>query len=466
MSASRPNAPHPPFPHPLAASGERDGATGASPHPRPWRRAFAWLAFLGPFFFVSYGFANWTASLRDVVLSIVFDWERHIPFWPWTIVPYWIIDALYGLSLFLCFSRRELDTHALRLLTAQVIAVTCFIAFPYRFTFTHPPADGLFGAMFDVLLGFDRPYNQIPSLHIALAVILWMLYVRKARGIVRVAADIAFVMIVASVLTTYQHHFIDIPTGAALGWLCVWLWPDDEALRPWRITHFAGESRRLRIATYYAAGAVACALAAYALRGWALWLLWPALSLAFVAMFYACVGAGGFQKGADGRLSLAARWLLAPYLAGAWINSRAWTRGHPQPSHVADGVWIGRTPTARDLAATPTASIVDLAAELSLPRATSAAAVFPVLDLTLPPARTLADAAHAIERMRARGPVLVCCALGYSRSACAVAAWLLATGRAATVDAAFARVQAAREHVVLDAGHAALLAPLARRTAH
>ena len=46
--------------------------------------------------------------------------------------------------------------------------------------------------------------------------------------------------------------------------------------------------------------------------------------------------------------------------------------------------------------------------------------------------------------VRARGPVLVCCALGYSRSACAVAAWLLATGRAATVDAALARVRAAR----------------------
>jgi protein-tyrosine phosphatase len=433
---------------------------------RPWGRAFAWLVFLGPFFFVSYGFANWTASLRAAVPSIVFDWERHIPFWPWTIVPYWIIDALYGLSLFLCVSRRELDTHALRLLTAQMIAVACFIAFPHRFTFTHPPADGLFGVMFDVLLGFDRPYNQIPSLHIALAVILWTLYVRKARGIARVVVDIAFVMIAASVLTTYQHHFIDIPTGAGLGWLCVWLWPDDEALRPWRIARFASEPRRLRLAAYYATGAVACALAAYALRGWGLWLLWPALSLAFVALFYACVGAGGFQKGADGRVSLAVRWLLAPYLAGAWINSRAWTRRHPQPSHVADGVWIGRTPTARDLPATPTVSIVDLAAELSLPRTTSTVAVFPVLDLTLPPARTLTGVAHAIERMRARGPVLVCCALGYSRSACAVAAWLLATGRAATVDAAFARVQAAREHVVLDAGHAALLAPLAQRTAH
>ena len=443
--------------------------------PLPWRRALAWLAFLGPFFFATYAFANWTASLRLAVPSIVFDWERHVPFLPWTIVPYWIIDALYGISLFLCASKRELDTHALRLLTAQVLAVVCFIAFPHRFTFTHPPADGFFGALFDILLGFDRPFNQLPSLHIALAVILWTLYARKAQGALRLCVDLAFVLICASVLTTFQHHFIDIPTGLALGWLCVWLWPDEESLRPWRLWHRAGESSRWRLAGYYLAGALGCTLLAYALRGWTLWLLWPALSLALVALFYAGVGAGGFQKDRNGRICLAARWLLAPYLAGAWINSRAWTRTHVQPSHLADGVWIGRTPSARDLVATPNAAIVDLAAELSLPRnarrriVTASAttretdvAVFPVLDLTLPPPHVLDDAAHAIERLRAQGPVLVCCALGYSRSACAAAAWLLATGRAASVAAALARIQAAREHVVLDAGHAAVLAPLAR----
>ena len=29
---------------------------------RPWRRALLWLALLGPFFFASYGFANWMAG--------------------------------------------------------------------------------------------------------------------------------------------------------------------------------------------------------------------------------------------------------------------------------------------------------------------------------------------------------------------------------------------------------------------
>ena len=434
------------------------GDVNAAAAPRPWARAAAWLAFLGPFFFATYALANWLASLRTDVPSVVFGWERGIPFWPWTIVPYWIIDVLYGVSLFLCASRRELDTHALRLLSAQIVAVACFVAFPLRFTFTHPPADGVFGTLFDLLLGFDRPFNQLPSLHVALAVILWALYARKVRGAARIAVDIVFVMIGASVLTTYQHHFIDIPAGLALGWLCLWLWPDDAALQPWRRAPCAPAPRRWRLAGSYATGALACSFAAFAWRGAALWLLWPALSLAFVALFYARVGARGFQKAGDGRLSLAARWLLAPYLAGAWVNSRLWTHAHPAPSHVADGVWIGRSPSARELAHAPFRSIVDLSAELPLAPQQRAYASLPVLDLTLPPASVLDAAAATIERFRADGPVLVCCALGYSRSAVAVAAWLLATRRDATVEAALARVRSARSHDVLDARHAQALA--------
>jgi len=426
---------------------------------RPWARAAAWLAFLGPFFFLSYGFANWIASRRTDVPSIAFDWERAIPFWPWTIVPYWIIDLLYGVSLFVCASKQELDTHARRLLTAQLVAVGCFIAFPYRFSFEHPPVDGVFGSLFDVLLGFDRPFNQIPSLHIALAVILWSLYAAHASRLWRIVCDAAFLLICGSVLTTYQHHFIDIPTGLALGWLCVWLWPDESLARPsFTWTH---NPQRLRVAAFYFASAIGAVAAATVSGGAALWLLWLALSLGLVALNYAAIGPAGFQKRADGRLSVAVRWLFAPYLAGAWINSRWWTRVFPAPSHVADAVWIGRTPTPRELATSSFAALVDLTAELPVKPGGRKLAIFPVLDLTTPSRETLTEAAAAIERLRANGPVLVCCALGYSRSACATAAWLLATGRAATVDAALEIVRAARANVVLHADHATALRSLA-----
>src|SRR5258708_34972685 len=91
----------------------------AATPPRPWKRASLWLAFLGPFFFASYGFANWLASRRETVGAIVFDWERHVPFAAWTIVPYWAIDLLFGLALFFFATRPQLAVHGRRVCRAQ-----------------------------------------------------------------------------------------------------------------------------------------------------------------------------------------------------------------------------------------------------------------------------------------------------------------------------------------------------------
>jgi hypothetical protein len=260
-------------------------------------------------------------------------------------------------------------------------------------------------------------------------------------------------LIGASVLTTYQHHFVDLPTGFALGWLCVWLWPLAPGVAApvpaWRTST---DPARHRVAALYALAAVGCGAVALAGGAW-LWLLWPALSLALVALAYAGVGVAAFQKSADGRLSLAARWLFAPYRAGAWLNSRLWTWRHPAPVPLGDGVWLGRVPPPADVGGMPFAGNVDLTAEFSLHHASAHYASVPMLDLATPTPTALADAAAAIERLRARGPVLVCCALGYSRSACAAAAWLLASGRAKAVDDALVRVRAARAQIVLRPRH-------------
>lgn len=416
------------------------------------KRAVLWLVLLAPLFFASYGFATWYTARRSDVGSYVFGWESHMPFWAWTIVPYWSIDLLYGFSLLLPRSKRELDRHALRLLTAQAIAVSCFLLWPLTFTFPRPPLDGVFGWLFAVLAGFDKPFNQAPSLHIALLVILWVMYRRHFTGAGRWLVHGWFALIGVSVLTTYQHHFIDLPTGALAGWLCVWLWPDDRA-NPLAIARLAGDGKRLVLAARYGLGAALLAIAGFGFAGVALWLLWPALALALVSLNYALFGAQGFQKRADGSLSPAARWLFAPYRAGAWINSRLWTKSHPQPDHVVDDVWLGRLPSRRELQAGPFAAIVDLCAELPLAPQGRAYRSIPVLDLIAPSAEQSREAALSIYELRQHGPLLVCCALGYSRSATALAAWLLHSGRATTIDEALALIRAARPGVVLHPQH-------------
>jgi len=419
--------------------------------PRPWKRALLWLALLGPFFFASYGFATWVTAQRADVGAIVFDWERHIPFVPWTILPYWSIDLMYGISLFACASRRELDTHGRRLLTAQLVAVTCFLAFPLRFTFERPETSGAFGWLFDVLGAFDKPFNQAPSLHIALLVILWALFARHTHGGWRWVLHAWMALIGVSVLTTWQHHFIDLPTGALLGFFCLWMWPL-HGPSPLALFAWTQDAQRRRLALRYAAGAAILAAIAFVAAGAALWLLWISVALLLVALNYSAIGPQGFQK-RNGWLSPGATAMLAPYLAGAWINSRAWTRKRPQPDQIVDAVWLGRAPLPRDLDRHGFAAVVDMTAELPFSAAGRRYSLLPVLDLVAPDPATLARAAAAIEDARAHGPVLVCCALGYSRSAAAVCAWLVATGRAASVDEAIARVQRARPDIVLGEAH-------------
>jgi protein-tyrosine phosphatase/membrane-associated phospholipid phosphatase len=414
---------------------------------RPWKRAALWLVCLAVIFYATYGFANWMASQRSDIGAVVFGWERHVPFIGWTIFPYWSINLFYGLSLFVCRTERELNIHVRRLLTAQAIAVACFLLFPLRFTFGKPETSGLTGFMFEALGTFDKPFNQAPSLHIALTVILLEFYVRHAASVWRWPLRLWFMAIGASVLTTYQHHFIDIPTGALLGFFVLWLWPLDRP-SPLAAMALARDVRRYRLAAIYAAGAALCAALACAGGGW-LWFLWGTVALAMVAAFYAFIGAEGFQKGADGRLSLAARALLLPYLAGAWINSRLWTRGQI-PVHVADGVWLGRVPSTRENALSPGRAILDLSAELSGPGNGSVYRTLPALDLAPLPADALRKAADTIEQLRRDGPVLVACALGYGRSAAAVAAWLVKSGRAADVTQALAILRVARPQIALD----------------
>jgi membrane-associated phospholipid phosphatase len=413
---------------------------------RPWRRAACWLLFLGPFFFLTYGTANLVASLRTDVGSVVFGWERHVPFLPWTIVPYWSIDAFYGLSLFMCTTRSELDTHGKRLLTAQIVAVACFLLVPLRFAFARPEIDGFAGFLFDSLTSFDKPFNQAPSLHIALLVILWPLYTRHVPGWGRWPLHVWFALVGISVLTTYQHHFIDVPTGVLLGFLCLWVWPEHDVSPLSRVV-LTDDRQRRRMAARWTAAAAAMAGLAAAFGGVGLWLLWPSVSFTLVAANYAVVGAGGFQKRPDGSMSLGAQALLAPYLLAAWVNSRLWTR-HDRPSiHVRDGVSLGRFPSRADAAGFD--AVIDLCAELPGRSVGASSHAIPLLDLVTPTPEQLREAARRIEIARAKGTTLVCCALGYSRSAAAVASWLLATGRAATPDGAIAQVRAVRPRIVL-----------------
>jgi hypothetical protein len=423
---------------------------------RLWMHASVWLLFLVPFFFISYNFANELASNRQVGY-IVFKWEHNIPFLPWTILPYWIIDLLYGISLFACTSRLELNNLGKCLLTAQIVAVTCFILFPLGFSFERPETSGLFGSMFAALSAFDQPYNQAPSLHIALLVILWVHFPRHLHKSLIWPFHILCILIAISVLTTYQHHFIDLPTGALLGWLCVWLWPNSGiSMLKTRISNDLrnNSERALRhqLGMYYLLAAGIIAILAITIQGWGLWLLWVTVSLIMVSAMYLIIGPSGFQKSNAGQMSLAAKWLLFPYLVGAKINSRLWTRNTSSANEIVDGVWIGRFPSRMDIKKHGFNTIIDMTAEFSAPRLHDKEVSWHSisnLDLLTPSSAVLIEVANLVEQKKNNGPLLIVCALGYSRSALALIAWLLLSKNVNTIDSAINILREKRPTVVL-----------------
>lgn len=429
--------------------------------PRPWKQGALCLLGLGILFFSSYNAANWLASQRNHVPTLVFAWESLIPYWPWTIVPYWSIDLFYVASLFVCTTKRELHTHAYRLLAIQLISVAFFVLTPLRYTFVRPETTGIFGAMLDALLLFDKPFNQAPALHISLLVILWVCFAKHFTDTWRWLLHAWFALIGVSVVTTYQHHFFDVPTGLWAGWFCVWLFPEREKFG---VSKFASNAdpHRARLAVIYFTAALLVGVAGILVDGWGLWLLWVAGALLLVSLIYGFLDATAFQKDGEGRISMASFWLLAPYRLGAWANSRWWTRHQPNACAITPEVWIGRMPGDSDTLPPKVYTLIDLCAELPCHASSRAYQSLPALDLIPLTTAQLEDAAKSIARAVARGPVMVCCALGYSRSAAAVAAWLIASDQVASAHDAAALIRTARPQVKLHAQQCQALDNLAR----
>ena len=420
------------------------------------------LALIGALFYTSYGLSNHYAASLAYVPEVAFAWERGIPFWAWTIVPYWSLNLMYAAAFFLCRNACEQNRYVARLVSAQIIATTCFMLFPLHFGWPKPPTDGLWGWLFDSLVAFDLPYNQAPSLHIALSIIVGAFYWTRFPKI-RLPILLWQSLIALSVLTTYQHHFIDVPTGALLGWLVLWVIPQ-HGVSPFRRpfdtqgrlktseasfreakTSPATRSREIKIAMLYLAGAVLSALPSLFGRAW-LWTLWVSVSLSVVAFAYLTGNAAVFQKQADGMLSAAATVLLLPYLVGVRLNMAYWLCGKAKTARVRDGVLIGSVSAISD----GLPAVLDVCAEYPRPRYRGTYRVLPLLDMVAPSENDLMQAASLLETLRRqRGKVLTCCALSYGRSAAVVLTWLLVYGGCRDLAQATAELKQARPQMVL-----------------
>ena len=408
------------------------------------RRAGVSLGLCAFFLVVYQAGLAWAAG-RPAVPSFYFGWERRVPLVPAAIVPYMSVDLFFVLAPLVVRTGRELRAYAVRMATALAVAGVCFVLLPMRFAFTHPPVPGVLGWILDAFQHVDRPFNQLPSLHVATLLIAGDVFVRHTRSWRRAALLAWFGLIGVSPLLVWQHHVVDLFAGLALGLLCLQLVRDDGP-RP-------AFERNPVVATCYLAGGVGALVACLCVGrpAWPLW--WPTLSLLGVAAGYAVIGPAVYAK-RDGRLGWGTRVLFGPTLLGQRASALWYARQGRAYDPIADRVWIGRRLSTREAAAARAAgvgAVVDLTSEFTEPAPFRSGRYLhvPTLDLTAPTPAQVDRAVAFVRRQAADTVVLIHCKAGYSRTAVVAAAYLLATGRAASAAEAIGRLREARPSLVV-----------------
>ena len=183
-----------------------------------WAFTWAGLRLSALFALVFYGADAWAAQ-RAWRWHVYAHWELAIPYWPQA---YPIYHSVFLLPLLLACKARtasQLRHWERRMAAAIVLAGIVFVLLPAELGFA-PSDPGPWSPLAQFTGLVAGRHNLLPSLHVALSLLTcrWLWPLVGARW--RFALGLWWLLLVASVLLTHQHHLADVLTGAALGaWL-------------------------------------------------------------------------------------------------------------------------------------------------------------------------------------------------------------------------------------------------------
>jgi len=249
-----------------------------------------------------------------------------------------------------------------------------------------------------------------------------------------------FLLIVLSTLLVYQHHFIDLPTGAMVGLMAVYIIREDKV--HFFTTQFT-TPRSLKMGLYYLVGAITALLAAFIFPVF----LWLFISLFTVSIVYA-FGLNTLLAGKNPQANFWHWMIFLPYFLGNYLSWYYYKKRLALMAQVSDGVYFGRFPTLKEyeqIKAHKMSYIINLAPEQQLQKTPMQQKRLPFLDQTIQAPEALHKGVMLIEANRSKG-VYVHCALGLSRSVSLISAWLLYKGY--TIDEVNARMQTIRKGYV------------------
>ncbi|WP_072682742.1 phosphatase PAP2 family protein [Arcobacter sp. LA11] len=381
------------------------------------KERFVWLLYLGIVFFLLYGSVNQYALITQTQTSFFMEWEKSIPFIEGFIVPYMSSDILFVVAFLLSQTRISLKILALRSFMSIIISVSIFALFPLKFAFEKPLVDNF---LFD-MLEMDLPYNQMPSLHVSLAVILWFSMKNNIKSkLIKIVLFIWLILVILSTLLVYQHHFIDIPTGFLVGIILVYL------INEKRETYFTKSfttPRNIKIALYYLVLSIIFMVLSFKLSSIiCLYLFLSIFSLSAIYTF----GLNDFLISKNPYINVLQKIFFLPYFIGSHLSWIYYKRKIPFISKFNENIYFGRQADTKEyekLKELGIKKIINLCPELQFNKIDIPQKRYNFLDLTMQSPKNILEVIKEIENSHDK--IYIHCKLGMSRTILVISSYML-----------------------------------------
>lgn len=384
------------------------------------KERFVWLLYLGIVFFLLYGSVNQYALITQTDNSFFMQWERNIPFIESFIIPYMSSDILFIIAFLLPQTRISLKVLALRSFVTIVISVLIFALLPLKFTFEKPIVDNFLFKMLEM----DLPYNQMPSLHVSLAVILWFSMKNNIQSkLIKLVLFIWLILVVLSTLLVYQHHFIDIPTGLLLGVLIVYLINEK---RENYFTKSFTTPRNIKIAFYYLILSIIFMILSFKLSSIiCLYLFLSIFSLTAIYSF----GLNNFLISKNPYINILQKIFFLPYFIGSHLSWIYYKKKIPFISKFNENIYFGRQADKdeyKKLKEMGIKKIINLCPELQFNKTNILEKKYNFLDLTMQSPKNILEVIKEIENSNDK--IYIHCKLGMSRTILVISSYMLYKG--------------------------------------
>lgn len=157
--------------------------------------------------------SGWTLGLETKL-------DAYVPFVPLFVFPYLLYYPWLLLPVFVLRTRESFFRALAAFAVMQVIAQTVYVLFPAQMNRPAVTQLGLSAALVRFVYRVDQGWNVFPSLHVAHALLVAILFFRYGRVWTRLPVALGSLLICMSTVLIKQHYVIDIPAGVLLTSVC------------------------------------------------------------------------------------------------------------------------------------------------------------------------------------------------------------------------------------------------------